>query len=86
MGKAIIVVFGSVDTTHSVSVPIVDDTGAEGAEQFRVTLIPATESVSITAGRGEAIVEIADNDRKSLLSQSIVALPVTFSLTIFTSS
>ena len=42
--------------------PIVDDTVAERLERFRVTLIPTSESVAVSVGRGEATVEITDND------------------------
>ena len=45
--------------------PIVDDTVAERLERFRVTLIPTSESVAVSVGRGEATVEIADNDCES---------------------
>ena len=49
---------------RSVRVPILDDSLAERVERFSVTLLPTIESVTLSPGRGQATVEIIDNDCK----------------------
>ena len=46
----------------SVRVPIVDDSLAERVERFVVTLLPTIASVVVPIDRGQATVEIIDND------------------------
>ena len=58
--------FTSDNTTLGVRVSIAEDSLAERLERFTVTLTPATESsVAISPSRGQATVEITDNDCKT---------------------
>ena len=54
--------FGSTDVSHSVSVPIVDDTLSERVERFTVILLATVNSVMVSTDSGQATVEIVDND------------------------
>ena len=60
--KTQIVTFRSQDATQSVRVPILEDRLAERLERFTVIVIPVTEGVALSTNRGQATVEITDND------------------------
>ena len=59
-----IITFNSNENTHSVRIPILDDTIAETLERFSVILLPTVKSTVLLTDRGQATVEVIDNDCK----------------------